>query len=369
MNTFDEATSFPRGDLQLAVCRQCGFIANTLWDETLVAYANSYEETQHFSDTFHRFATELAQRWIDEYDIRGKRVLEIGCGKGEFLALLCELGDNRGIGVDPSVIPKRIPAHTRNRIEFIPEYYTAAHARLDADVICCRHTLEHIAATAGFVDQLRRSIGDRRDVTVLFELPDVTRVLRETAFWDIYYEHCSYFTAGSLARLFRAASFDVIDIDRVYGDQYLILAATPTTGPTPPRLQIEHDLDDTLRDVDDFADRHPRSIAVWRARLGELSGGGKKVALWGAGSKCVSFCATLPASDQIACVIDINPHKQGKFLPGTGHRVVSPEDLRSDPPDVVVPMNSIYSTEIANELDRLGVSAQLLALESLDGGV
>ena len=51
--------------------------------------------------------------------------------------------------------------------------------------------------------------------------------LREAAFWDVYYEHCSYFSTGSLARLFRAAKFDLLELGRDYGDQYLLLAARP----------------------------------------------------------------------------------------------------------------------------------------------
>ena len=68
----------------------------------------------------------------------------------------------------------------------------------------CRHTLEHIAPTGRFLRTIRNVIGDRSDTVVLFELPDAVRILREGAFWDINYEHCSYFSPGSLSRLFRA---------------------------------------------------------------------------------------------------------------------------------------------------------------------
>src|SRR5690606_5558175 len=62
---------------------------------------------------------------------------------------------------------------------------------------------------------------------VLFEVPDVGRILRERAFWDIYYEHCSYFTAGSLAGLFRRVGFEVLDVEHAFGGQYLLLLARP----------------------------------------------------------------------------------------------------------------------------------------------
>jgi hypothetical protein len=60
--------------------------------------------------------------------------------------------------------------------------------------------------------------------------------------------------------------------------------------------------------------------------------------------------------------IDINPRKSGKFLPGTGHCIYSPDYLQQDPPDVVIAMNPVYRNEIQADLDRLGVGARLLTL-------
>jgi hypothetical protein len=83
---------------------------------------------------------------------------------------------------------------------------------------------------AGFLGLVRESIGDRPEAVLLFELPDMGRILEERAFWDIYYEHCSYFTAGSLARAFGKAGFDVLDVYKVYDGQYLLIEARPGTG-------------------------------------------------------------------------------------------------------------------------------------------
>src|ERR1700683_279773 len=103
-----DAVAYPRGDILLGHCSGCGFVCNTLFEVSDNEYSTRYEETQGFSQTFNRFARELARRWIDRYDLHNKRILEIVCGKGEFFALLCELGDNCGIGVDPSYVPGRL---------------------------------------------------------------------------------------------------------------------------------------------------------------------------------------------------------------------------------------------------------------------
>ena len=72
---------------------------------------------------------------------------------------------------------------------------------------------------------------------MFFEVPDVGRVLREQAFWDIYYEHCSYFSPGSLARVFRANRFDVIELAKEYDEQYVMIVVRPVDRPTSARLR------------------------------------------------------------------------------------------------------------------------------------
>ena len=359
MDTPDQARSFPTADLELGFCNDCGFIANVIYDKSLQAYSTTYEETQHFSPHFSQFARDLAQQWIEQFDLREKHVLEIGCGKGEFLELICELGNNRGTGIDPGCIPERLSEATRNRIEFLREYYGSHHASLRADAILCRHTLEHIPATLEFLRQVRGTISP--DTLLLFELPDTRRVLQECAFWDIYYEHCSYFTAGSLAHLFRQCDLDVVDLQRVYDDQYLILAAKPAKG-SDNLLPIEMDIEQTRQKLCDFKSRIDQTLNDWKKMVGDLSSQGRVIA-WGAGSKCVAFTTTLGIAEQLDYVVDINPHKQGKYLPGTAHPVVGPEHFCDQRPAAVIIMNPVYHDEIQRELATHGAHPNLVCLE------
>jgi SAM-dependent methyltransferase len=359
MPTQEVARAYPTGTLDLAACRSCGFITNTSFDQSLNEYSSTYEETQGFSPVFQEFALGLAKRWVDAYDIRGKRVLEIGCGKGEFLALMCEVGGNVGIGIDPAVAPERLSDDVRARIDFRPELFSEAHGDLDADVIVCRHTLEHIHPVGSFLRLIRATVADRAETLILFELPDVKRVLDEVAFWDLYYEHSSYFTTGSLARLFRREGFDVIDLWLDFGDQYILLDARPGTG-SGPALPLEDDLDEILASVHAFSVRAPKVLADWRHRIREMAASGRPVVIWGAGSKGVAFLTTLGLSDVIERAVDINPYKQGMFLPGTGTPVVSPESLVDDPPGHVIAMNPIYCGEIRDQLRGLGIDASVV---------
>lgn len=360
--TPQEAVSFPRGSLRLGFCRDCGFVGNTIYDASLQEYCSNCEESQAFSPTFNAFAKKLAQTWIDRYDIHNKTVLEIGCGKGEFLVLMCDLGNNRGIGIDPSYRPERTPEAFKQRVQFIPDYYGEKFSHVTADVVLCRHTLEHIGRTGEFLRSIRRTIGDRSDTIVLFELPDVTRVLKEGAFWDIYYEHCSYFSPGSLARLFRQSGFDVVELERCYDDQYLLIGARPANGPTAPRLPLEDDLQEMQTLVDSAAQKLPETVEYWRKTILDIKARGGKAVVWIALSKAVAFLTTTGVGDAIEYVVDINPFRQNKFMPGTGQPIVPPDFLAKYRPDYVILMNPIYRNEVQKDLDRMGLKSKLLTV-------
>ncbi|WP_413165609.1 class I SAM-dependent methyltransferase [Capilliphycus salinus ALCB114379] len=362
LSTPEDALDFPTGDVLLGFCESCGFITNTKFDSHWSAYAPNYEDQQSFSPTFNKFALDLANRLIEKYDLRNKDIVEIGCSKGDFLLLLCELGNNRGVGIDPSVVPGRVESEAANRVKFIQEYYSEKHAEYVGDFICCRHTLEHIQPTFEFIQTVRRSIGDRTHIPVFFEIPDTIRVLKDLAFEDIYYEHCSYFTPGSLARLFRSCGFEITELYRDYGDQYLMIEALPIEMPSETVHPFEETLDELKRDVEHFKAEINNKLGRWKQDLEQWQAEGKRVVVWGSGSKCVAFLTTLDTIDKIQYVVDINPHRHGKFIPGVGKQIMSPEFLKEYQPDRVIVMNAIYCDEIQKMLDGMGVKTEVVPL-------
>ncbi len=361
VSTREEALTFPRGDLKLAFCSACGFIANTAYDGSVQDYGVAYEETQGFSPRFREFARALAVRWIERYGLHGKKIVEIGSGKGEFLVTMCELGGNHGLGIDPAFVEERLDSPAADRIEFFKGLYDGGWGALDADAVVCRHTIEHIAPVGEFLADIRRGIGDRRDTVVLFDLPDVVRVLREAAFWDVYYEHCSYLSPGSLARLFRRSGFEILDLELDYDDQYIVIEARPVDGPGTAVHPLEESVESLAEDVERFGDVLAATTGRWRRELGALRADGGRAVVWGAGSKAVAFLTTLGIEEEIDVAVDINPFKQDMFVAGTGHEVVAPERLVDVRPDLVVAMNAIYVDEIRDRLHALGLSAEVVA--------
>lgn len=360
----DEALNFQTGTITLAVCPACGFISNITFDEALTQYTAQYEATQGYSPTFNKFHKELAQNLIDRYDLHGKDIIEIGCDKGDFITMLCEMGDNRGVGFDPAYVPGRHPSPAVDRLTFITDFYSEEYTNYRADFICCKMTLEHIPDVGDFIATVRRSIGENRDAIVFFQIPNARYVLGDIAFWDIYYEHCSYFTKGSLARLFRANGFEVDDLWTVYDDQYLMIEARPANGlATAEPLPDEESPVQTRELVDYFVEHYEAKRDKWRRELARLKAAGQKVVLWGGGSKGVAFLTTLNQSlDDIAYAVDINPIKTGTFMAGTGQEIVAPSFLKEYRPDMVIIMNPVYRDEISRDLAAMDLAPEIRTL-------
>jgi SAM-dependent methyltransferase len=360
LSTRKQALEFPTGDVSLGFCVDCGFIYNTSFDRRLVEYSSRCEESQGYSSFFRSWHEGLARRLIERYSLHGKRIIEIGCGKGEFLALLCDLGNNQGFGFDPAYVPDRIATEAARRINFVPDFYSERYNQLGSDFVCCKMTLEHIAETARFIRMVRRSLQQSRDVVVFFQVPDVWRILEERAFWDIYYEHCSYFSFGSLARLFSNSGFEVLEVGSEYQGQYLTIEARAANDDTAPSDGYD-DRSALGALVETFATQVPKRIAEWRLRLEAYRAKGLKTVVWGAGSKGVTFLSVVNVPGAIAYVVDINPNMWGHYMAKTGLEIVNPAVLQDYRPDVVIVMNAVYREEIVAEVKSLGLGPEVIS--------
>lgn len=352
-----EAEDFPTGEILLAFCESCGFIQNVRFDLDLVDYSKPTEESQAFSPRFTEFATQLADDLVQRNHLMGKSVLEVGCGKGDFLRLLVERGVGSALGIDPGYLPNR-EEHEGRIVEYRREWFGADDTDLTGDLVLTRHLMEHVPNVGEFFGWLTASARNTEDSVVFTEVPDTARVLAEGAFWDVYHEHCSYFTLGSLARTIRAAGMTVTDLRYGFDEQYLLAESLPVPG--GDALPIEDTPQEVARLVAHFAEVATDSVERWKARIEEVQTGQGPVAVWGGGSKAVAFLASVGVSD--VTVVDINPHKQGKWLPGVGSEVQAPEVLKVVQPALVVPMNPIYVDEIRKDLEGMNLSPRVEAL-------
>jgi len=355
----EEALNVPRKDIELGFCQSCGFIFNRLFDTSIDYFTMGYEDQQGFSTTFMNYLKKISENLIQKYDLKGKTLLEIGCGKGDFINLLAELSGGKGIGIDPAYQEGR---QNNPSLTFYKEFYKLEHGKLPADFICCRHTLEHIHGTQAFLQLIRNSLGTQTEKIIFFEIPQITRILDVQAFWDIYYEHCSYFSAGSLARLFRGTGYEILDLRLDYNDQYLLIEAKPVATASTKTFAIEESIDEQKARVENFKVKIREQLADWRKKLSALKANGKKTVVWGGGSKSVGFLTNFADLEVIEYVVDINPHMENNYIPGIGKKYVQPKFLKEYKPEAVIIMNGIYKDEITKTLHEMDVFPEIYAL-------
>ena len=358
LDTAAAAAAYPTGSIMLGFCGDCGFIQNTRFDPESIDYSQPTEESQAFSPEFQRFATGLASELVERHDLEDKTVFEVGCGKGDFLQSLAERGIAKGIGIDPGYLPNREVDGAGLR--FIKDWFGPGNAELTGDLVLTRHLLEHIPNVSEFIGWLLVSTRASPGAAMFTEVPDVRRVLREGAFWDVYYEHCSYFTLGSLGRTLRRTGLHLDRLEMGFGNQYLLADGVPGESSDPH--PAEESVDELAAEVADFAMEAERMVGDWRRRIEAVLDGDGLVVVWGGGSKAVAFLAALGVAPDAITVVDINPHKQGKFLPGTAIEVEPPRVLVDRNPQLVIPMNPIYEGEIRTELIAMGLSSTVKPL-------
>ena len=362
LSSRSEAVTYPRANLTLDVCKACGLISNSAFDAPGHDYSASYKEVQSFSPRFRAYAAELADQLVERHALVGRDVFEIGSGRGDFLTELVSRTSGRGFAVDPSYRDGDLAPELVGRITIDKTFFAAEHVPPDAGAIVCRHTLEHVHDVAAFLREVRAGLDRTSGAVALFEVPDTRRVLEEGAFWDLYYEHCSYFTPGSLARAFRTAGLAPSRLERTFDDQYLFITAATGHGEPSEPLPEEETADEVVALAERFSAAFDGARCRWQDRLRAARARGARTVIWGAGSKGVGFLSMLGVADEVDYAVDVNPDKHGMFMPGTGHEIASPDRLAERPPDLVVVMNPVYADEIARDLARRGIETELLTV-------
>ena len=353
----EEALNVPRGDIELVQCTQCGFIFNRAFDPDKITYTENYENSLFHSELFRQFAEELVERLISTYHLHRATIVEIGCGSGDFLNLLCERSQSTGYGFDKSYTPGKSLIPIPTGVTFITDYYDMRYADVKPDLIVCRHVLEHIHDPVRYLQSICQTPGNGE--TLLYvEVPNASYMIDSGSFCDIIYEHYGYYTASSISRLFRLADMTVQAVHPSFGNQFLLLEAI---YPTKSSGSIADESTGPILAPQSFSDRFHHFIETWEQRLAAYNAENKTVILWGAGSKGITFLNMIPNSHYIKAVVDINPVKTDCLTSGTNHLIVGLKNLKDLQPDVIITMNPNYTDEIQAQLHELELDGEILS--------
>lgn len=355
----DEALGARRGEIRLGFCGECGHMRNMAFDSSLVEYTEDYRNPLHCSQTFRQYAENLSKRLIERHGLRGKDIIEIGCGDGYFLDRLCRDGNNRGVGFEPSRNPGESAYSSKGHMKILAQEYGQGQRQYPVDFICCRHVLEHVDRPREFLAGIRETIGDRCGNGLYFEVPNAVHSLENLGIWDIIYEHCSYFVLTSLKAALERAGFESVEVGEAYEEQFLYAEAMPSTIKSEGLSEWPGEGGRKL--TERFAEDYDRKVDSWRGRIEGIRQSGRRAVVWGCGSKGVSFLNVLDiGQESIEYVIDADKGKCGRFVPGTGQEVVAAEFLKEYRPEVIIVMNPIYQEEIEQLVKQMSVDSKFL---------
>ena len=353
-----EALTVERRDVDLVLCPQCGHVYNQDYDPTKVQYSRGYDNSLQYSPYFRNYSENVAKYLINCYEIREKSILEIGSGNGYFLRLLCGYGNNTGIGFDPGYQP--VPDGEDHKILLIKNQFQNQFSPGSFDLIVSRHVLEHLHKPSDLVRDLRELSESDKKTIVYIEVPNLDHIFQTSAIWDIIYEHYSYFSRNSLERLFLLHDFEIGKLSERYQGQYLSLEAHPGSRKTANQKKFSSSTE-TMKSLGiQFGANSRKKINRWIDWRNRIASSGKRIVLWGAGSKSISFLNILSLRNEIEYVIDINPVKQFTYVAGTGQQIIPPDFLREYRPDLVIIMNPVYQNEIRKTLNSLDIKPAFL---------
>lgn len=334
--TAEAAQSAPAARVDLTACGDCGFVFNADFDDSLMDYDGDYQNAQDHSPTFQGYLEEIAGIVMVAVKVTDT-VVEIGCGKGYFLEMLKSKGMHV-TGFDPT--------YEGSNPDIVKAYFGPQTAEgLAADAVIMRHTLEHIESPYGFLQGLKDIL--KPDCRIFIEVPRVEWIAEHKAFWDIFHEHCNYFSEDFFRRIFS----NRCDITPVFSDQYMMVSAR--IGDLVDRIPAGTQPD--YRDL--FSDE-----IIKHRNL--IEAGGKHY-VWGAGAKGIAFANILdPDRKYIPVLVDINSRKQGDYISLTGHPCVAPGEVDWDSlsaNDCLWIMNARYKDEIIAALPK-GLACRVVTL-------
>lgn len=354
-----EAKAVRRGDITLDRCDACGTVWNCDYHFEELSYDGEYDNSQDLGQEYQAHFEQMIDFLSSNVELKGKKVLEVGCGKGRFLTALAKKTDCVACGIDPSYLGEENSAD--GLCVFIKKAYDKAQAQALGegafDCVIMRSVFEQLSKP----DEMMRNVAfNLREGGYLYvEGLEFQRLLDRRSILDLSYERYTYFTFESLKRFMSYAGIGQSSSATGFKGQYMAVLGKKSVDAAAPLTQAGQSggLEEPwLTD---------RDLARSRERLEEMSRRGK-IALWGAANRGVMFCNLLDREETlIDCVVDILPQKQGGFLPGSGHPIVAPGEVKARDIQWVIVANENYEAEIKKQLQDVGGGAVVITAEEI----
>lgn len=311
--------------VRLCACRGCGLVQLS---SAPVPYYRDVIRSGGYSTTMDRLRRSQYDKWIPFFSLAGKKILEAGCGQGEFLSILRDY-PVEAYGMEHShVLAEKARALGLRVAEDYPESETQRFENAPFDAFTSFNFLEHQPDPAGYLRAIAANLTE--DGCGLVTVPSFEYILEQSSFYELIPDHLSYFTMETLEALMNRCGFDVLERERINRDTLSVFV----------RKKKRADVSGLIRKKREIADEVLSLIA-------ETEREGKHIAVWGASHQGFTLCATTGLCGRLRYIIDSAPFKQGRIAPASHIPIVSPDYAAEHPTEKIVIVAPGYTEEIA----------------------
>lgn len=348
--------------LRLLVCENCWLVQTEDHAGREALFTEDYAYFSSYSSTWLAHAAQYVNEMIPRFNLNAKScVIEVAANDGYLLQYMREAGIPN-YGIEPTASTAHA-ARTKG-IEIIERFFGVTladelvHADRQADLMIANNVLAHVPDINDFVSGFARLL--KPQGVASFEFPHLLSTVQKNQFDTVYHEHYSYLSLTAVQHIFKANGLTVFDVERLttHGGSLRVFAQRSETGTHTPSaavaalLQTEIDAGMTTsgfyQGFQQAAETVKDNLLLFLIQAKQR---GLKVGAYGAAAKgntLLNFAGVRP--DLVPYVVDKNPAKQGKWMPGSRIPIVDEAHLMTDQPHLVLILPWNLSQEVMTQL-------------------
>lgn len=344
--------------LHAYVCTNC-FLVQVEEFEAPEKLFNDYAYFSSYSESWLAHAKTYAEMAVDRFQLKDTSlVIEIASNDGYLLQYFKQKGI-KVLGIEPAA--NVAEAAREKGIETISQFFTEQFAKLlnlKADLIVANNVLAHVPDINGFISGIKMVL--KEDGIFTAEFPNLMNILLYNQFDTIYHEHFSYISFSAVKRMLEYHGLRVFDVEEVptHGGSVRVYARHLKNEKLPERPSVIELLNKEdhigLNNIDSYIE-FGKVVKETKGKilecLADIKARGKTIIAYGApakGNTLLNYCGI--STDYIEYTVDLNPHKQGRFLPGIRIPIYSPDLIRVTKPDYILILPWNLKDEIIKQL-------------------
>lgn len=342
--TKDEIANESAVKLDLYQCRKCGLVQ---FDCDAVSYYKDVIRSGGFTTTMVELRRSQYTKLINGYGLEKKKILEVGCGQGEFLSVLKEF-DVQPYGIENKADLVELARGKGLNVAcgFITDEVDPAKENGPYDAFLSFNFLEHQPDPNAMLERIYDDLTD--DGVGLITVPSFEYIMQHDGYYEFIRDHIAYYTFETLEFLVNKNGFEVLEKEMINRDTLSVVV----------RKKKFHDLTKIAESFDNISNQFKTLIDGCKAK-------GERVAIWGASHQGFTIASSLKLGDKVEYIVDSAPFKQNKYAPGSHIPIVSPQYFKDNAVENIIIIAPGYSDEITRVIrEKLGLNVNVYTLRS-----